>query len=264
MHDRPRGHTFGEIEEVRTVMSRTLTAVAAGFLALAGAGVLAAGAGAEINGPCTASIAGTNVKGLGATSAGDAIPVKSDARIPVTMASSKDIDQLQVTIALAGLSYDAKNGPANGTSWVRTVNVNDYAKWGVGLYQVTGSSTGSGLSCSGIALVRVEGNPLTKPAGWAGIGLSALGALGLVGVALSALHGGGLLSRSVLGLLAGLATALGVTVLLQQYSVLYPTESIAGLALALGAIVGVGLPLVMHAIGAHGAHAGAAPPVAHA
>jgi hypothetical protein len=226
--------------------------------------VVAAGAGAEIDGPCTASIAGTNVNGLGATSASDAIPVKGDARIPVTMASSKDIDRLQVTIALAGLGYDAKNGPANGTSWVRTVNVNDYAKWGVGLYQVTGSSTGPGLSCSGIALVRVEGNPLSTPAGWAGIGLSELGVIGLAGVAVSALHGGGLLSRSLLGLLAGLATALGVTVLLQQYSVLYPTGPIAVGMLALGAVVGIGLPLVLHAVGAHSAQAGAAPPVAHA
>jgi len=245
-------------------MSRRMTGVAAGLLALAGAGVLAAGAGAAIDGPCTASIAGTNVKGLGATSASDAIRVKNDAQIPVTMASSKSIDQLKVTVSLAGQGYDAKNGPANGTSWTRTVNVNDYAKWGVGLYQVTGSSTGPGLSCSGIALVRVEGNPLSTPAGWAGVAASVLGVVGLVGVALSALHGGGLLSRSLLGLLAGVVAAIGATTLLQQYSVLYPTETIALLALAIGAIVGIGLPIVMHAVGAHGAHAGAAPPVAHA
>jgi len=246
------------------VMSRPLTAVAAVLFALAGAGVLAAGAGAEINGPCTASIAGTNVKGLGATSANDAIKVKNDARIPVTMASSKSIDQLKVTISLAGQGYDAKNGPANGTSWVRTVNVSDYANWGVGLYQVTGSSTGPGLSCSGTALVRVEGNPLSTPAGWAGVAASVLGVIGIVGVALSALHGGGLLSRSLLGLLAGLVAAIGVTTLLQQYSVLYPTEPIALGMLALGAVVGIGLPLVLHAVGAHSTHAGAAPPVAHA
>ena len=42
--------------------------------------MLAAGAGAAINGPCTASIAGTNVKGLGATSASDAIKVEEDAQ----------------------------------------------------------------------------------------------------------------------------------------------------------------------------------------
>ena len=64
--------------------------------------------------------------------------------------------------------------------------------------------------------------------------------------------------------LAGLATALGVTVLLQQYSVLYPTGPIALGMLALGAVVGIGLPLVLHAVGAHSAQAGAAPPVAHA
>jgi hypothetical protein len=247
------------------VTRRTWTALAAGCLALMGAGALAAGAGASIDGPCTASIAGTNVNGLGATSASDAIKVKQDARIPVTMSASTPIDQLKVRIALAGLGYDAKNGPADGTSWVRTVNVNDYARWGVGLYQVTGSSTGPNLTCSGVALVQVEGNPLSKPAGWAGVGLTVLGAVGLVGVALAALHGGGLLSTSLLGLLSGLVAALGATVLLQQYSVLYPTGSIALLMLAIGAVVGVALPLATHVAGAHGAHAGAAPPpVAHA
>jgi hypothetical protein len=246
-------------------MSRTSTAVVAGLLALAGAGVLAAGAGASIDGPCTASIAGTNVKGLGATSASDAIRVANDARIPVTMAATTSIDQLKVRISLAGLGYDAKNGAASGTSWTRTVNVKDYARWGVGLYQVTGSSTGVGIACSGTALVRVEGNPLSTPAGWAGVGLSALGALGLVGMALSALRGGGRMSTSLVGLLSGLVASLGVGVLLQQYSVLYPTGPIALLLLALGAVVGVGVPLVMHVVGAHGAPAGAAPPpVAHA
>jgi len=245
------------------VMSRTMTAVAAGLLALAGAAVLAAGAGAVIDGPCTASIAGTSVKGLGATSANDAIHVANDARIPVTMAASQSIDQLQVRISLAGLGYDAKNGPASGTAWTRTVNVKDYARWGVGLYQATGSSTGPGLTCSGTALVRVEGNPLSTPAGWAGIGLSALGVVGLIGVALAALHGGGLLSTSLVGLLAGLATAVGVTVLLQQYSVLFPTGPIALLMLAIGAAVGLVLPLVMHVFSSH-AHPAGAPPVAHA
>ena len=69
------------------VMSRTVTAAIAGLLALAGAAALAAPAGAEIDGPCTASIAGTNVKDLGATSASDAIKVQEDAQIPVTMSS---------------------------------------------------------------------------------------------------------------------------------------------------------------------------------
>ena len=143
-------------------------------------------AAAEIDGPCTASIAGTNVKDLGATSASDAIKVKEDAQIPVTMSSSQEIDHLTVTVSLAGLSYDAKDGPANGTSWTRTVDVEDYAKWGVGLYQVTGSSSGPGLCLlRASALVQVEGNPLSKPAGWAAVGLTVLGALGLVGVAIS-------------------------------------------------------------------------------
>jgi hypothetical protein len=251
-------------QEVRMVMSRRVTTAVVALLALAGAAALAAPARAVIDGPCTASIAGTSVQDLGATSADDAIKVKEDSQIPVTMSASREIDRLTVTISLAGLSYDAKDGPASGTSWTRTVDVDDYARWGVGLYQVTGSSTGPGLSCSGTALVQVEGNPLSRPAGWVAVALTALGGLGLVGVAMSGLHGGRLLSGSLLGLLAGLATAIGVTALLQQYSVLYPTGTVTGVALAIGAIVGVVLPLVMHAVGRGGAGgaAGAQPPTA--
>jgi hypothetical protein len=245
------------------VLSRTVTAAKAGLLALAATAILAGGAGAVIDGPCTASIAGTNVKDLGATSASDAIKVKKDAVIPVSMSASKPIDHLKVTISVAGFSYDAKNGPASGTSWTRTVNVNDYAKWGVGLYQVTGSSSGPGLECSGAALVEVEGSPLSTPAGWAALALTVIGVIGLVLTALSAARGGGLVSRSLLGALAGLAAAIGVTALLQEYAVLYPTGTITVVALALGAIVGVGLPILMHALGGGGGStASTSPPAA--
>lgn len=249
-------------------MMRRMTATVATVLlsAVAAAAVLAAGAGATINGPCSASINGVDVKGQSSTSASNAIVVAKDAKVPVTMTASKPISSLQVRISLLGLGRTVKSGPAHGTSWVRTVNVKDYSFWGVGLYQVTGSSTGAGLSCSGVAIVKVEGSPLSTPAGWAGIGLTAVGAFGVIGTALAALRGGGMVKASLLGLIAGLAAALGVTVLLQQYAVLFPTGQITVAALALGAIVGVGAPLLAHVLGAHGhgVAKGATPPVAHA
>ena len=89
-----------------------------------------------------------------------------------------------------------------------------------------------------------------------------LGALGIVLTALSAARGGSVVSRSLLGLLAGLAAAVGVVALLQEYAVLYPTGTIAAIALALGAIVGVGLPILMHMLGGGGGSAAPAPPPA--
>jgi hypothetical protein len=243
------------------VASRMTVAAATAFLSVVAAAVLAAGAGATINGPCSASINGVNVKNQSSTSASGAIVVAKDAKVPVTMSASKPISNLQVKISMMGLGRTVKSGPASGTSWVRTVNVKDYSFWGVGLYQVTGSSSGAGLSCSGIAIVRVEGSPLSTPAGWVSLGLTVVGGLGLVGTALSALRGGGMVKATLLGLLSGLAAALGVTVLLQQFSVLFPTGQIAVGALALGAIAGIGLPAVAHLLGTHGhgAQKGATP-----
>ncbi len=234
------------------VMSRKAALVAAAFLSAAAAVVLAAGAGATINGPCSASINGVNMKNQSSTSASGAIVVAKDAKVPVTMSASQPISNLQVKISLIGLGRTVKSGPANGTSWVRTVNVKDYSFWGVGLYQVTGSSTGAGLSCSGIAIVKVEGNPLSTPAGWVSLGMTAAGALGLVGTALSALRGGGIVKATLLGLLSGLAAMLGATVLLQQYAVLFPTARIAIGMLALGGILGIGTPIATHLLWAHG------------
>ena len=242
------------------------TAVATASLVLVASAALAAGAGATVNGPCSASINGVDVKNQSATSASGAIVVANDAKVPVTMSASKPISTLQVRISLMGLGRTVKSGPASGTSWARIVNVGDYSFWGVGLYQVTGSSTGSGLECSGTAIVRVEGSPLSTPAGWTGIGLAAVGALGLLGTALAALRGGGMLKASLLGVLSGLAAALGLTVLLQQFSVLFPTGQITVGLLAIGALVGIGAPAMAHLIGAHGHHGvpkGSAP-AAHA
>lgn len=245
------------------VASRMTAAVATAFLSVVAAAVLAAGAGATINGPCSASINGVNVKNQSSTSADGAIVVAQDAKVPVTMSASQPISNLQVRISMMGLGRTVKSGPASGTSWARVVDVGDYSFWGVGLYQVTGSSTGAGLSCSGIAIVQVEGSPLSTPAGWVSLGLTVVGGLGIVGTALSALRGGGMVKATLLGLLSGLVAALGATVLLQQFSVLFPTGQIAVGALALGAVVGIGLPVVTHLLGAHGAQKGATP-VAHA
>ena len=248
------------------VTSRMTATVATAIVSVAAAAVLAAGAGATINGPCSASINGVNVKNQSSASASGAIVVAKDARVPVTMSASQPISNLQIRISLMGLGRTVKSGPAHGTSWARTVNVKDYSFWGVGLYQVTGSSTGAGLSCSGVAIVKVEGSPLSTPAGWASIALAAVGLLGIAGTALGALHGGGMVKATLLGLLSGLVAALGVTVLLQQYAVLFPTGRIAVGMLALGAIVGIGVPFLTHVLGTHGhgvAKGATPPPVAH-
>ena len=147
-------------------------------------------ASADVNGNCSATINGVDVRGLSSSNAGDAIEVKEHTAVPVTMQSPDGITHLRVQIEFAGFPRTVRDEPTSGTSWQNTVPVDDYAKYGVGLYKVIGKSEGPGGSCSGSALVRVVGNPLRTVAGVAAAGITALGGLGLAaaGVA-SALEG---------------------------------------------------------------------------
>lgn len=220
------------------------------FGAVGAAGLVAAvavsAASASISGPCSANIAGAAVAGRSGTDPAAAIHVKKGGLVNVAMSASSPISQLKVQLAFAGFHWTVKNGEANGNSWARTLKVNDYATWGVGLYQVSGVSTGSGLSCTGTALVRVEGNPLATVAGGTALGLSVLAAVGLLG--------GGLRGRTrvgmvpLLGLVSGLVLGVGIVTLLQQYSVVYPTRAIALAGILSGVLFGLLVPAVTHAL----------------
>jgi hypothetical protein len=147
---------------------------------------------ADVNGNCSASINGVDVRGLSANNAGDAIDVKEHTAVPVTMQSAAGITHLKIQIEFAGVPWTVRDEPTSGTSWQNTVPVDDYDNYGVGLYKVIGQSEGPAGKCSGSALVKVAGNPLRTVAGAAAAGLTALGAVGLgvAGVA-SALGGQG-------------------------------------------------------------------------
>lgn len=206
-------------------------------------------ASSSINGPCSASIAGASVKDRSGTDPGDAIRVAKDAQVAVQMSAASAISQLKVQISFAGFHWTVKSGSASGTSWSRTLDVGDYAKWGVGLYQVTGVSSGPGLQCSGTALVRVEGSPLTTPAGGIALGLSILGGLGILGALATALKAHAL-SAGLFGSLSGLLLGLGVLTLFQQYAVVFPTRGVAIAAVASGIALGALAPSLARALSA--------------
>lgn len=219
-------------------MMRTQRAWVVATVTAALAAAVVAPAQAEINGPCTATINGESVGGHSTGATGDPIKVKRHSQVPVSMSSAKQISHLKVQIQFAGFGWTVHSEPTTGTSWSKNVNVDTYAKYGVGLYRVSGSSSGPGLSCSGAALVKVDGNPLTTVAGGVGLGLTVIGAIGL---ALVGLRGGGgwpLAAGPLLGLIGGL----GVGVLLQQYGLVYPTRGVAIVELAAGVALGLGIP----------------------
>lgn len=205
---------------------------AAAFVAAA----LAAPAGAEISGPCAASINGENVATRSTGANSSAIVVSRHSQVPVSMSAGKPITHLKVQISFAGIPWTVHDEPTTGRSWSKTVNVDKYAKYGVGLYRVSGSSSGPGLDCSGAALVKVKGNPIATVAGGTAL---ALGLLSVAGLVLIGLKGGGGALPMVGGLVLGLIGGLAAAVLLQQFSVLYPTRTVAIVFLAGGAVIGL-------------------------
>lgn len=224
-------------------ISLFLTAVAAI------AAIVVPSAAADISGPCTASIAGQNVKGRGTGAFSDAITVAKDSSVPVTMSSASQISHLKIYIEFAGIRWTVRDKPSHGTSWANSVDVNKYAKYGVGLYKVIGSSSG-GVSCSGAALVKVKGNPLTTVAGIVGL-VAALAGLGGIGAAVAMTMRAGSLGfgRTLAGAVFGLIAGLGLAVLLQQYSLMYPTLGAAVASVGLGALFGIGLVFIGKLVG---------------
>jgi hypothetical protein len=230
-----------EVEEVS--MPRFL-ASAVVVAALAAALVAPQAALAEIEGPCQGTVAGQNVATRDTSARGDPIEVREEARVPVTMTSQRPITHLTVEMEFAGMGWEVHDAPTEGTTWARTVDVGDYSKWGVGLYKVVATSSGQGFSCTGSALIEVDGDPLTTVAGLVALGVTVVGGLGLLWVAFRGPGG-----APVWGLILGLLLGVGVGVLLQQYSILYPTTIVAIVALGGGAALGLVLGLLGRGVG---------------
>ncbi len=142
---------------------------------------------AEISGNCSATFKGVDVAGLNSNSAGSAIKVKEGELVEVQFNSPAGFQSHKIKLQATAISGSAvtvstDNNDGGDTSFTETVNVDDYAWAGAGLYRVSGTATLSdGRPCSGAALVNVDKNPLTTVAGVAAAGATAAGAVGVVG-----------------------------------------------------------------------------------
>jgi hypothetical protein len=140
-------------------------------------------AGAQVSGPCEATIAGQSVDE--AASPGDAIEVDAEDDVVAGASSSEAMTDYEVDLEFGGFRWTVASGEVEGNSWEKTVKVSDYATFGVGLYKVHGVSLAGGDEvCTGTAYIDVGGkSPLTTVAG--ATGLAAL----VGGVALMATAG---------------------------------------------------------------------------
>jgi hypothetical protein len=201
-------------------------------------------ASADLLGPCTAELAGRDMAPMLTGALDDPLTVKRHSLLSVTMASERPISRYTVELEFAGVRWTVHDRVVSERQWASEVPVEDYGVYGMGIWKVVTTSEGSGFSCEAAALIAVEDDheldPLTTIAGLAGLGLALTGFLGTLAVA-------GRIGKSraapFSGALLGALLGVGVCVLLQQFSVLYPTIGIAGALIAAGAAFGIGFSL---------------------
>lgn len=143
---------------------------------------------AEITGNCEATLKGVDLRGRSSGSAGDAIDVTEDEVVGVTFTSPAGFAAHEIYLEFASFRQPVSNQTDDGGSqFTDSVNVDDYAFWGAGLYKVVGVATlTDGSQCTGAVLVNIDRNPLTTVAGVAAAGIAAVG---VAGVAASAMEG---------------------------------------------------------------------------
>lgn len=173
----------------------------AAALLAAGATLLVAGpAAAEVSGPCDGEVTIDGVTyGPANDSASNPIVVPADAEMAAWrgttgVAITDHSGRLAVVIGPGSVeiaSWSGENADLE-TSAEGVYEIADAREQlpvdVVGLYELTGSHAGSGGTCTGSVMVRIEGSPLTTPLG---AGAAAVTILGLAGVALAGAGGAG-------------------------------------------------------------------------
>lgn len=135
-------------------------------------------AGAQVTGGCTATIDGQDVGA--AQSARSAIEVDAGDSVEVVGTAPGPITGYEVSLTFGPATIPAGDGTVEdqATTYTKTVEVADYATYGVGLYRIEGATTGT--ECTTWAYVKVTGkNPLTTVAGAVGATMAVGGAIGM-------------------------------------------------------------------------------------
>jgi hypothetical protein len=215
--------------------------VTAVFGALAGTPA----ASARVIGPCTAEFAGQDAAPLRTGALDDALEVDRSALVSVAMASERPLTRYQIELEFAGVRWSVHDRPTNGTRWASEVPVEDYGLYGMGLWKVVATTGGQGFTCEATALIDVEDDheldPLSTIAGLGGLALALTGALGMLAVAARI---GRSKAAPFSGALLGALLGAGIAVLLQQFSVVYPTVGVAGALIAAGAALGLAVSVI--------------------
>jgi hypothetical protein len=219
---------------------RLAIALVALFVLVLGALAAAPPAAATMAGPCTAQIAGQDASAEPTGPFDDGITVPRDSLVPVQMSSERQLTRLRVELEFGGVRWTVHDVPVTARTGVSEVPVEDYGLYGMGLWKVVASADGRGFTCEAAVLIDVEDDheldPMATIAGLAGLGLALTGALGMLAVAARI---GKSRAAPFSGLLLGALLGVGIGVLLQQFSVVYPTLGVAVGLIAAGAALGL-------------------------
>ncbi|MEO8456941.1 MAG: hypothetical protein ABI559_03925 [Chloroflexota bacterium] len=156
---------------------------------------------AEVSGPCTVTVNGRDIGPLSASSKDDAVKVEKGDTLTVVMTSSDatGFDSHKIELELSGLRIPLQDEKDGGdTQWTGSADVNDYAKYGVGLYKVVGEGKLiDGTSCTGAVLIEVQGTALTSVAGITAAAAFLLGLALLLGSSIGGLRRYDAMGKSV-------------------------------------------------------------------
>jgi hypothetical protein len=200
---------------------------------------------AEVDGPCTASVAGVDVT-QGRDTAGSAIDVPVDAPLQISGTAEGAVQDLVYTVRIAGGGVNVGNVALSddGLSWSGSVDLSDFSWAGVGLFEVTADVQTAAGPCEGRVFICIEGrNPLTTAAGGGSAAVGA-GGIALLGLSLARSRRLGAARSVIQGFAGGATTAFGAGVLLQQFCTV-------PLTLATAAVVPAGVG-VMGSVASYG------------
>jgi hypothetical protein len=137
---------------------------------------------AEISGRCEATLNSVDVRGVSSGNRDNDIKVSEHSRVPIVMTSPQGFRSHKIQLEFADRRWTVSDKTDDGSNtFTDSVNVDDYATYGVGLYKIVGVATLSdGTKCTGAATVDVSGNPLATVAGVVAAGTVVVGTVGAV------------------------------------------------------------------------------------
>jgi hypothetical protein len=201
------------------------------------------------------------VEGVDATSVDtpqSALEVGQLEPLNLTVETTAAAENPEIQVEMAGLRWSLSQPVPREGGWEGMIQLQEFAWAGVGLYKVIARNTGPG-ACFAFAFIDVGGRPpLSTVAGGLGVAATLVGLLLIMAVTVMVTRERRALADkawtegrvrwrpwvSPVAIVGGLMLVGGLLLLLQQFAVVYPTPTIALVAVLAGVALAVTVPSV--------------------